>query len=366
MELSELQLNFLLSMTSNAASGLSGTNLGPKALQLVTQKLNEIGGDWEVVWGPGIYQVRTGVTPTNVMYVAHSPSREEYFVSIAGTNPNSLYSWICQDFYVSKVVAWPYGNAGTGVNISAGTWDGLQALQGMKPEATLPGAGTTLIDFLKSLTLRGKSFKLVTGGHSLGGALSPTACLWLADTATEWDPGYVVSEFQTWPFAGPTAGTQRFANYSNRRIPNTNRTHNLLDIVPHAWEKDTMAELKDVYTPQIPASTPVAAAIRVAQLLPLWHKYTQINNNDNPLDGSIDDSLVGPDPTKNYMVQALYQHVKAYYILLGLESFLPQEVDTSIQAAAKSDTTLLKVRINAYLKQESRLQAELEAHSEDE
>lgn len=365
MELSELQLNFLLSMSSNAAAGLSGTNLGPQALQLVTQRLNEIGGDWEVVWGPGIYQVRTGVTPTNVMYVAHSPSREEYFVSIAGTNPNSLYSWICQDFYVSKVVAWPYGNAGAGVNISTGTWNGLQALQGMVPEPTLPGAGSTLYEWLKNLSSLGNTFKLVTGGHSLGGALSPTACLWLADTASDWDTGYCVLEYQTWPFAGPTAGVKRFAEYSNRRLPNTYRTHNLLDIVPHAWESDTMAELPQIYAPPIPPTDAISASIKVASLLPLWHDYTQINNNDNPLNGVIDESLIGPNGTKNYLVQAVYQHVKAYYELLGLESFLPSDVDESIQAAQKANDDELKIRVYSYGKQKARLESEM-ANRKDE
>lgn len=361
MALSELQLNFLLSMSSNAASGLSGTNLGPQALKLVTEKLDQIGGDWEVVWGPGIYQVRTGSTPTNTMYVAHSPSREEYFVSIAGTNPNSLYSWICQDFYVSKVVAWPYGNAGAGVNISAGTWDGLQALQGMKPEASLPGAGMTLYEWLKDLSSQGNPFKLVTGGHSLGGALSPTACLWLADTANDWDSGYCVTEYQTWPFAGPTAGVKKFADYSNRRLSNTNRTHNLLDIVPHAWESDTMAELPEIYAPAIPPSEAISSVLAVASLLPLWHNYTQINNQDNPLDGAIDSTLIGENATQNYLVQAVYQHVKAYYELLGVESYLPSEVDAAIETAKKSRLDELKVRIYSYGKQKAGLEAQMKA-----
>lgn len=349
MAFTEIQLNFLLSMSANAASSLSGSNLGSKALPLIQARLDELDGDWEVAWGPGIYQVKPGVSPTNVMYVAHSPWRQEYFIAIAGTNPNSLYSWICQDFYVSKTVAWPYGSPGKGVAISTGTMNGLQALQGMVPEPSLPGAGLKLYDWLKQLAAQGKPFDLSTGGHSLGGALSPTALLWLVDTVADWDPQGMVTEYATWPFAGPTAGVKAFASYSDQRIPGTHRTYNQIDIVPQAWEADTMAALPAIYDPDIPASTFIANVLYVASLLPLWHEYQQINNNDTPLKGAVNQSLIGPDPTKNYLVQAVYQHVSAYYELLGLQSYTPQEATEALEAAKASPVEELEKRVKAYL-----------------
>src|SRR5215471_4525168 len=149
-------------------------------------------GPWQVVWGPAVFELPLSDRPDNTMFVARNEGvagLPQLVVSIAGTNPYSFLDWFVEDFLVSSdsQVPWLTGQPfSLERKISLGTFIGLRALQTLKPGPTLPGAGATVRDFLA--TQVGAPIEINLGGHSLGGALSPTLALWLADTRSDWDP----------------------------------------------------------------------------------------------------------------------------------------------------------------------------------
>src|SRR5262249_6813246 len=141
----------------------------------------------------------------NVMYVAkNTATPPQYVVAIAGTNYNSVWDVLIEDFLVSVQTPWIYGNpaASSAPSISAGTFIGLSILQVLTPGAPMPGANQTLTTFLSGPS--GQPIDVITTGHSLGGALSPVLALFLADTRALWDPAGRAT-IACEPTAGPTA-----------------------------------------------------------------------------------------------------------------------------------------------------------------
>ena len=282
-------------------------------------------GPWTIAWGPIVLVV--GNQADNSMYVARSeddPSR--YVVAIAGTNPISLFDWLVNDLYVKQMISWKKvmgetkgsTEASETASIAEGTKIGLVNLLGAKPSGDHPQAGNTLVTFLLGLQ---KPIKLITTGHSKGGALSPTLALWLKDNQSTWDPNGQ-SQISSMPTAGPTAGNSAFAAYSDKTLPTVTRFANSLDIVPHAWNQDQLEKIRQLYDPPIPTKNDPM----VKQFVDCAKKaaaqgggdYTQLQSN--PLwriEGKINTDIIipGPPPTTtfaNFSAQALCQHTGAY------------------------------------------------------
>src|SRR5262249_8685312 len=135
------------------------------------------------------FQVNASGPADSVMFIASAPEDRQLVVTIAGTNPNSIFDWFVLDWDVGKVVRWPYGSHPQGAAISEGSWLGLQILRALRPGYGVPGMGTTLGEFL-TLAMRdlNQTTTLIVTGHSLGGALSPALALWLQETQSFWDP----------------------------------------------------------------------------------------------------------------------------------------------------------------------------------
>lgn len=190
--LAQRQKMFLLSFFSNLGSGLVGNNLAQRMLGVIDVELRKarpLIGRWEVVWGPAAFQSRPYSLIDNLLYVAHDRDEQQLVVSMAGTNPNSIYDWFVEDWRIGRVHPWAYGNPPEDARISEGSQIALSILQSMQPPAGLPGAGQPLASFLRSkLSLIGENTQVITTGHSLGGAVSPMVALWLQNTASEWDP----------------------------------------------------------------------------------------------------------------------------------------------------------------------------------
>ena len=70
----------------------------------------------------------------------------------------------------------------------------------------------------------------------------------------EWDPTTSM-KMAAYPAAGPTPGTKDFAEYYEQQITANNISYssryNSLDVVPHAWEKDTLATIPEIYNANI-------------------------------------------------------------------------------------------------------------------
>jgi len=310
-----LQQKILFHLAS-LAGGVSGKNPPPDPeaalYQLIIedfQKYQSQIGTWNVVWGPVVVTYDTFYYPINAIYIAQSgDDPSQYVVSVAGTNPVSFFDWIVEDALVAKQIPWPF-DPGQGGAISLGTAIGLVILLSSSPSGDRPGAGQTIRQFLASLS--SKKITVTTGGHSLGGALSPTLGLWLKNTQILWDPLFQ-AKFASMPTAGPTPGNSAFAQYLSEKIPLV-RFWNLLDIVPHAWVETLLAELPTIYAPDIPSDLAIEYLAQLGEDAAAGGDYTQLCP-DSSFPSAVNKDIIHWDwiNLKNYLYQVAYQHTVAY------------------------------------------------------
>ncbi len=271
------QVTYCLSSIASLPSDKHGTVMELEAYaRAVTHKVfansTIVGliGEWDLVWGPKVYQVRNSTVADNAMYVARS--REEparFVVAISGTNPISAYGWIVEDIKINPPVTWPYGDAGPAVrgDIAYGTNVGLKVVLN-----TLRDDNFSLFEYLAGQVSGCQGpLSITVTGHSLGGALSPATALALRDTQgvplgepNGWDPS-AKSRISCLPTAGPTPGNETWRDYYDGRLGKaTDRLWNAIDIVPHAWQISMLNEIPTIYQPEIPASDFVRVAARIA------------------------------------------------------------------------------------------------------
>jgi hypothetical protein len=320
-----IRRNLLLAFLPYLGSPLSGRDAQARTHELVAAGLEFFApsiGPWKLVWGPGVFQVVPDAIAANTMFVAEHEGTGELFVSIAGTNPFSAYAWFVEDFQVGETRAWSHGEAPDGAALSMGTLKGLLALQGMVPPPGLPGANVSLEGFLgERFAAKGPQVELTVGGHSLGGALSPTLGLWLLDAQGQWDP-HDRASISVYAYAGPTPGNEAFAGYFESRFGDrAHRIANPLDVVPHAWSVGDLAAVKALYTPQIPRDALWDKAVDVAIAATNGIRYRQSDAHAVLLEGRVKQELVWRwlPPLVNLARQVLHQHTLAYFELMGLE-----------------------------------------------
>lgn len=322
------QQTFTLSLMSNSEQGQKGTatelaanlsstiqgRLGNSGLQ------NLIGSSWEITWGPCVFQAPDSTCADNAMYVAHDTVNGIYVVAIAGTNSVSKYDIFTEDLSI-KPISWPYGGSvAFGTNITTGAKAGVDALLGMQSQ------GQTLLSYLQTRADALRSTLIFTG-HSLGGALSPTLATALTGKGLNLRDWKVVYVF---PTAGPTPGNGAFATYFSQTFPQLAMGSqpwqvwnadlaNGLDVVPCAWNERTLSSIPTLYAPNITASPMVKAKVFALELLAFGSDYTRIGTA-NVLEGS---SVQGSGNTGAVFEQeALYQHIYAYFQLLGIQALL--------------------------------------------
>jgi hypothetical protein len=335
---------FSISLLSNAASNQTGTvaelesALADKIRQAFSVWEPSIGA-WEIAWGPAVYQAAGDRYADNAIFVAiqqgiDNPVR---LVAIAATNPNSSYDWLQEDFDVENVVGWsaafptlaPY-SAPAGINpyLSAGTALGINNL------LPLQSGSVTLLQFLSSV--ENTSDPLIFAGHSLAGALSPTLALALFNpqggklSLAKW------ADVRVYPSAGATQGNQDFATFFSGLFPPmaavpgappyqswNQDVSNKLDVVPHAWEIDTLAQLPTLYG-NMPLATLAELIVIDGGLIGLSETgaatagpYARISTN--PLSGTFNPNLP-VNTVASYLAQAGYQHVTEYEVLLGVQN----------------------------------------------
>lgn len=367
-----------LSLLSNAAFDLiepSSDVLQSKTTQIVTETINNDTiksyiGNWDLLWGPIVYSNNTStekVVADNTMMLLYNKDENLFVVAIAGTNAVSMYGWMQEDFGVNKLQKWK-DITGKDVNkkisIANGTNLGLQILlhkmegdELQPPYNTKVDMLTALKDYAQKNTIT--AAEIAVAGHSLGGALSPVMALYMQDTQDTWNTNNVDFTITTWPTAGPTPGNKEFAQYlSDSMGDNYNSLHNPIDVVPQAWQKESMVNIPTIYGTNIPTPKPddysavgtlVAAAylrtIDTGSLIPYRIEYTQ-SEPWTALDGSAFDTKTDSDaetaalavtalyePTGlseyspylvflfRFLAQLGFQHTKAYNTLLSISEF---------------------------------------------
>lgn len=332
-----------LAFTVDAASVVKGdTQASNQEAMTITEcvmsKADMLKDKWELVWGPRVYDfplVSHGESNNTMLVAKSTDEANTYAVAIAGTNGSSWSDWLFEDFWVTRQNRWPYGSppASPVAKVSTATWIGLKCLQGMVPYQGIPGAGKDLAGFLKdeAAKVQGDITVYVTG-HSLGGALAPATALWLHDTRKggpwwtgqiAWDPDERAT-VKTYPFAGATPGNGAFKSYIDSQFEGDRMVvvNNTLDMVPHAWNYETLMEIPDLYPQpwQCPATFGKLIDGVAAGLKPLDYQFVGQGDQVQPITGDIADI---PNPPKSqigrFFAQALYQHINVYFEKLGLE-----------------------------------------------
>ncbi|MBL4761432.1 MAG: hypothetical protein JKY93_01880 [Gammaproteobacteria bacterium] len=261
-------------------------------------------GEWELAWGPSVYVADNESVADNIMYIAKSKSADnQYVVAIAGTNFMSRTNIIQEDLKLSPMKDWRYASGLDPVpKLSFGTDLGMSILLGLGNDQK-----QTISDYMKQVVAANagaEDFTLTFAGHSLGGALSPAVALAMLDTQDDWDPKSIV-DIRVEPSAGPTPGNGDWANYYDDRLGSkTKRLWNKLDIVPHAWNLDMLAQIPSLYSPPFGESTIVKALVVAAQVNSgVAGDMQQICADASPLQGDDVDKAILTDKSK--VLQAL-------------------------------------------------------------
>lgn len=185
-----------------------------------------------VVWGPA--ELSTPFVPYCLAFIAQSPGTGDYYVVVRGTDPESLTSWLKEDFDISTTKPFTdfVSSAPQNANISTGTWNGMNALL----QLTDPNSKQKMLDFLKTQVIS----SLYITGHSLGGTLIPPLFAY---------PSSNLSSVSCTPvsFAGLTSGDNNFAAYINGLVGTQKwRVSNSLDIAPLMFDSTTN-EVENIY-----------------------------------------------------------------------------------------------------------------------
>jgi hypothetical protein len=156
--------------------------------------------------------------------------------------------------------------------------------------------------------------------HSVGSAIGCLLALWLLETQASWDP-YGYATIYCYPFAGPTSGDANFSQYYTSSFgKRSTRYYNRLDVVPRAWNADSLLTIPGLYNPPIDASALVPLVFLIS-LAVRATGYLQVYPDAKPLPGgSIKPFNLPPGklPIVAFIDEQKYQHVGAYFDLLEL------------------------------------------------
>lgn len=214
----------LADQTWNSLNGTSSSSL------LKTYGAGLSGGDWDVTWGPGVYENPNDDEADNTAFVVYSKSLNTYVLAIAGTNPkakldfkledslnkdNPMVSW--DNFDPSSEAAPVAVSSDTSTRqITAGFALGSWLLCNSLVQTTLNpiNKGQKLGDYLKGIDFSSGANVVVTG-HSLGGALTMVMAQWIQDLAGE----KYQSQVSAMPSAGPSPGNSAFQSQWDSNFP---------------------------------------------------------------------------------------------------------------------------------------------------
>ncbi|KAH8648541.1 hypothetical protein BX600DRAFT_530279 [Xylariales sp. PMI_506] len=344
----EFQTFYCLSLAANVAGASSGTeaDLQDALDEGLRRYLPELAGSWEVTWGPRVLKTNPLWPlggPLNAWYAAVDQQTRTCVVAIAGTAIHSLEAWNNLNFAVDKVVDWNQWTqtwspieglakptSASSSNpfmpfVSLGTATGVYNL--LHTPSNLASDGMRLDQYLDTLP---PGFTVVFAGHSLGGALAPTAAMALKSAGRL--EGF---ESFTLPSAGVSPGNDNFAQMFSDVFPPTPHGpdylvfntdyYNNYDLVPQAWSLNTSANRNllnitaKIYTNIGPNMQEVIANLMKWGI----DKVEASGMAYAPLEGT---GFTGPpispvNTCNDLLAQIGSQHAAAYWHEMGISAF---------------------------------------------
>ena len=319
-------------------------------------------GPWSLVWGPAVkFELDKAI---NTTMVARQGKSSNYYIGIAGTDFDSLYDWITEDFEIAPTTDGGFGD------MTTGTHNGLETVLGQAAPD-----GTSLTSFLQSATTGISSTQpapvFSVAGHSLGGALAPAFGLWMKNNQAQWDKSDGMrAEVNVYAFAGATPGGPKMQAQMGKQFTqdgsaadggNLVIVNNSKDVVPHGWNVSDPRDPLNMYN--LPGlygipylETPPGADSKILALIftatgvstyernkahdqPEFSDFSYLTmgsaSQQQPLSGTVYQSKPAtlkwmanvcpsftPPATLTYLEEALFQHVCAYDVLLGMKGTL--------------------------------------------
>ncbi|AKH64484.1 MULTISPECIES: lipase family protein [Photorhabdus] len=334
-----LALSFIINSggikTQKPEPGIVSANI-QKSLESSQATANK----FSIVWGPAVFRVGSDdkeksvidKKDDHVLFIVqslHDPN--DYRVVIRGSW--SDINWINEDLIVCKTKDWLKWDpkAPENAKIAYGTNSALDYIINQIKSNNPPGYGESLTDAIDKIALKEGIQNITITGHSLGGILASTLGLYLKRRYL--DEGNDNIRINVCAFAGPTAGNDIFASYSESVFNETLsssyesnflRIHNCIDVVPLAWHIRGLEKVKAIY----PILT---GTINALILLVHDKKYTQIFP-DLPFHSEIPISPI--TSFDNLLTNIGNQHVYAYtkeygmsFITIDDSSNIPTDYD---------------------------------------
>ncbi|MCT8344687.1 MULTISPECIES: lipase family protein [Photorhabdus] len=334
-----LALSFIINSggikTSKPEPGIVSENI-QRSLESSKATANK----FTIIWGPAVFRVDDVGRKKSVIdkkddhvlfIVQNRYDPNDYHVVIRGSW--SDINWLNEDIIVCETQDWARWDSRSPENakIAYGTDMALGYIINQMKSNNSPGYGESLTDAIDKIALKEGIQNITITGHSLGGVLSSTIGLYLKRRYL--DKGNNNIRINVCAFAGPTAGNDVFASYSESIFndisvagykSNFLRIHNSMDVVPLAWHIKDLEEVKAIY--------PVLTVTINALILSVFNKnYTQISP-DFPIHSQIPISpIVSFD---DLLVNIGNQHTHAYakeydmsFITIDDNSNIPTDYD---------------------------------------
>jgi Lipase (class 3). len=279
----------------------------------------------EIAWGPALHQPNPDIPGTATQrsdalaLITRDFDTGEYFVIFRGTNTVSAVEWAMQDFMVQRMIPWSAiqrGAAPADAMISEGASTAIKMRLELAPGRGCTGEGESLAKALVRIVedSNGRCVMHFTG-HSLGGLLAPVMALWLKDQLVLEGRQDLLDklDLDVYSYAAPTAGNKSFASYLAYRVPEQRRYACDLDVVPQAWQEDTIELMPEIYKPSIEME------LALRPLYNLCLSFARGKGYAQPMPRIDVPSRVVRAKGDLYILEAAYQHMMPY-----LDMMLPE------------------------------------------
>lgn len=306
---------------------------------VILQTINELWNcSWKMAWGPALNitqnKKKGEFHADNSLFVAKgidpSTQKRVYVVAVAGTNALSQFEKEKEDIGVITKKPWNVNDASCG-NLSNGSHIGFNLVYSTPFENNKQQ--NTLQEFFgQEMDTYAENMEIITCGHSLGGALAPLIALALKELSLQKALNINVS---TYPTAGPTPGDGIFAAYAERTLGKENIVSliNTNDIVPLAWEHDTLTTIHSLYDntvfDHIKLHPLNLSELAILGILDYYSKKTK-DLDYKRIAKDVEQTFAGkPHEPKSahFMDEALYQHLEVYLTEgFGIDATLAKKI----------------------------------------